>query len=147
MDAFESGVLDLPDFYFTGDDYRYRFEPEAKKRFLDLLRERFNSGVGYKGRVLKWDTLIEQKATELGRYLVRRSSRLDFSEPSPAVQRTDDRMLRERISSLSQAQARALGIGKSTLHYLRKNAASDHSFGVYRGVRKRIVAIDRLLVP
>ncbi len=21
MDAFESGVLDLPDFYFTGDDY------------------------------------------------------------------------------------------------------------------------------
>ena len=26
MDAFESGVLDLPDFYFTGDDYRYRFE-------------------------------------------------------------------------------------------------------------------------
>ncbi len=30
MEAFESGVLDLPDFYFTGDDYRYRFEPEAK---------------------------------------------------------------------------------------------------------------------
>jgi len=27
MEAFESGVLDLPDFHFTGDDYKYRFEP------------------------------------------------------------------------------------------------------------------------
>ena len=49
MDAFESGVLDLPDFYFTGDDYRYRFGPEAKQRFLDLLRERFNSASGTRG--------------------------------------------------------------------------------------------------
>jgi hypothetical protein len=48
MEAFESGVLDLPDFYFTGDDYRYRFEPEAEQQFLDLLRERFNSTVRYR---------------------------------------------------------------------------------------------------
>jgi len=31
-EAFESGVLDVPDFYFTGDDYRYRFDTEAKRR-------------------------------------------------------------------------------------------------------------------
>jgi CRISPR-associated protein Cas1 len=83
MEAFESGVLDLPNFYFTGDDYRYRFELEAKQRFLDLLRERFNSGVRYKERALKWDTVIEQKTAELGRYLAGRNSGLDFSEPSP----------------------------------------------------------------
>jgi len=47
MDAFESCLLDLQDFYFTGDDYRYRFEPDAKQRFLDLLRERFNAGATY----------------------------------------------------------------------------------------------------
>jgi hypothetical protein len=52
-----------------GDDYRYRFEPEAKERFLDLFRERFNSAVRYNGRALKWDTVIEQKALELGRFL------------------------------------------------------------------------------
>lgn len=85
MEAFESGVLDLPDFYFTGDDYRYRFEPEAKQRFLDLLRERFNSAVRYKERGLKWDTVIEQKATELGGYLSGRIRELDFSEPSPSL--------------------------------------------------------------
>jgi hypothetical protein len=59
MDAFESGVLDLPDFYFTGDDYRYRFQIEAKRRFLDLLRERFNLGVGYNSHTLRWDIVIE----------------------------------------------------------------------------------------
>jgi CRISPR-associated protein Cas1 len=59
IEAFESRVLDLPNFYFTGDDYRYRFEPEAKQRFIDLIRERFNAGVNHDGRVLKWDTVIQ----------------------------------------------------------------------------------------
>ena len=56
MKVFESQVLDLPDFYLTGDDYRYRFQPEAKQQSLDLLRERFNSAVRYKRRVFKWDS-------------------------------------------------------------------------------------------
>jgi CRISPR-associated protein Cas1 len=137
MDAFESGVLDLPDFYFTGDDYRYRFEIEAKRRFLDLLRERFNRGVRCKGRVLKWDTIIEQKALELGSYVIGRSNRLDFLEPSPTLRR-DDRELRRRILSLSQSQAQKLGIGRSTLHYLRKNAGNERSFKTYRGVSQKL---------
>jgi CRISPR-associated protein Cas1 len=138
VEAFESGVLDLPDFYFTGDDYRYRFESEAKRRFLDLLRERFNVGVRYNARMLKWDTVIEQKVMELGRYLIGRSTSLDFSEPSPRLTRTDNREVRQRILSLSQSEARELGIGRSTLHYLRRNAGSHRSFRVYRKVQKRI---------
>ena len=34
IEAFESRVLDLKDFYFTGDDYSYKIEIEAKRRFL-----------------------------------------------------------------------------------------------------------------
>jgi hypothetical protein len=30
VEAFESGALDLPDFHFTGDDYRYRKNFPAK---------------------------------------------------------------------------------------------------------------------
>lgn len=56
IQAFESGALSLHDFYFTGDDYRFRFEAEAKQRFIDVLRERFNAGLANRGRVLKWDT-------------------------------------------------------------------------------------------
>jgi len=138
MEAFEAGVLDLPDFYFTGDDYRYRFEPEAKERFLNLLRERFNSGVRYKGRVFKWDTVIEQKVVELGRYLVGRLSKLDFSNPSSALNRSDDRRVRNRILGLSQVHAQTLGVRKSTLHYLRKAAQGNDRFRVYGKTRIRL---------
>jgi len=121
MEAFESGVLDFPDFYFTGDNYRYRFEPEAKQRFLGFLRERFNPAVGYKGRTLKWDTVIEQKTVELGRYLVDRTGRLDFLEPSPKLTGMNDRAFRGRILSLSQYKARKLGSARSTLCHLKRN--------------------------
>jgi len=138
MEAFESGIVDLSDFYFTGDDYRYRFEPEAKQRFLDLLRERFNSGVRYNGRSLKWDTVIEQKMVELGRYLVGRTGGLNFSEPSPDLRRTDDLELRRLILTLTQPKARRLGIGKSTLHGLRRNAERTGSFKTYRKTQRRL---------
>jgi len=137
MEAFESRVLDLPDFYFTGDDHRYRFEPEVKQRFLDLLRERFNSGVRYKGRAFKWDTVIEHKTTGLGRYLAQRTGTLDFSEPAASLKRTDDRKLRKRILGLSQSDARKLGIGKSTLHYLR-NRAARACLRTYGPVQRRL---------
>jgi len=138
LEAFESGVLDLPDFYFMGDDYRYRFEIEAKRRFLDLLRERFNRGVRYSGRTLRWDTLIEQKAVEFGRFLAGRIGKVDFSEPSPTLRRADDEDLRRRILSLSQSEAKELGIGKSTLHNLHKNARGDRAFRIYTKVRSRL---------
>ena len=139
MESFESGVLDLPNFYFTGDDYRYRFDPEAKQRFLDLLRERFNSRVTYKGRSLKWDTVIDQKAVELGRFIIGRTRSLDFSEPYPSLGRIDSRELRGRILSLSQSESRRIGIGNSTLHYPQKKARERQRLKLYRLVRERMI--------
>jgi CRISPR-associated protein Cas1 len=136
--AFDSGILDLPDFYFTGDDYRYRFEPEARERFLGFLREQFNSGVTYKRRGLKWDTVIEEKTIELGRYLTGRDGRLDFSEPSPELDSVGGSELREVILRMSPTEARRRGIGKSTFHYLRKNAESGRSFKTYGKVLSKL---------
>jgi len=137
VEAFESGVVDLPDFYFTGDDYRYRFETQAKRRFLDLLKERFNAGVRYGGHVMKWDTVIEQKAIELGRFLVGRSPALDFSDPSPSLM-TNERELRSRVIRLTSSEARKLGIRKSTLHYLRKRAGGQKRFRIYEPVLAKL---------
>jgi hypothetical protein len=138
IQAFESKMLELHDFYFTGDDYRYKFEAEAKQRFIEILRERFNSGVNYKGRILKWDTVIDQKGTELGRFLVGKLNTLDFMEPAPKLKRQDNCELRARILALTQSQAKQLGIGKSTLHYLRSNATGNRPFRAYRKVLARI---------
>jgi len=139
-EAFESGVLDLSDFYFTGDDYRYRFEQEAKERFLELLREQLNSGVRYKGRALKWNTVIHQKTNELGQFLIGRSSALDFAEPAPRLERYHDREIRAKILALKSSQARTLGIGRSTLHYLRRNAEVHKSF-IYRKTRMKLASV------
>jgi CRISPR-associated protein Cas1 len=130
LQAFESRVLDLNAFHFKFDDYRFRFNPEAKDRFIELLKEHFNRGVSYRGKRLKWDTVIEEKAGQLGRYLSGWSWSLDFSEPAPILERTDNRATRDIILNLTQSEARKRGIGKSTLHYLRKNAESDRSFRV-----------------
>jgi len=138
MGAFESGVLDLPDFYFTGDDYRYRFELEAKQRFLDLFRERFNSGTRYKGRALKWDTVIEQKMVELGRYPIGRTSGLGFSGLSPNLHEMGDSDLRRRILSLSYSDGKRLGVGSSRLHYLRQKARNKATFKVCERMREKL---------
>jgi hypothetical protein len=137
VEAFESSALELHDF-FTGDDYRYHFEVDAKQRFIALLRERFNFGVTYRGRVLKWDTVIEQKTNELGRFLAGKSSSLDFLEPEPKLERQANRELRAKILQMTPAEANQLCIGNSTLHYLRKRAESNRSFYVHRQIPTRI---------
>jgi CRISPR-associated protein Cas1 len=138
IEAFESGALDMKDFYFTGDDYSYKIEIEAKRRFLQLLKERFNSGVNYKDRVLKWDTVMEQKTMELARYVIGKSRLLDFSGPKPELERADNLQLRKRILNLSQPEARRIGIAKSTLHYLRRNARDNHSFRTSSKILQRL---------
>ena len=141
IEGFESGALDLPDFYFTGDDYRYRIENDARRRLLDLLRARFNLGVRYNNRSLRWDTVIERKAVELGRFLTGRSARLDFTEPTPTLPRTDGKGLRRGILSLAQSDARRIRIGKSTLHYLRKRARHKGPLKVYKKIERRLASL------
>jgi len=138
LEAVESGELDLKDFYFTGDDYRYRLEAKAKRRFLSLLKEHFNRGVKYQGCTCKWDTVILRKTQELARYLTGKTKDVNFAMPSSSLNRTDSRDLRNRILQLSHKEAKALGIGKSTLHYLRKHARSDKPFKIYSKVAARL---------
>ncbi|MBS3053080.1 MAG: hypothetical protein J4469_01130 [Candidatus Aenigmarchaeota archaeon] len=79
------------------------------------------------------------KANELAQYLMGRHKVLDFSNPSLELRREDDFELRQKILSLTQSEAKKLGIGKSSLHYLRKHARSDKPFKVYGKVRGRLV--------
>ncbi len=138
IQAFESGLLDMKDFYFMGDDYRYHLEIEAKRRFLRFLKERFNSAIRYKGKVWQWDTVILNKVQELSRFFLGRSKFVDFIEPAPSLVRSDSLEFRNRILELTQKQAQGLGMSKSTLHHLRKNISSDKSFRVYQKVACRL---------
>ena len=88
---------------------------------------------------MKWDTVIEEKTNELARYLNTHSSTLTFEEPAPIFERTDSRAMRERILSLTQPKANELGIGKSTLHYLRVRVRERSSFNVCEHVKRKLL--------
>jgi hypothetical protein len=124
------------DFRFSGRDYSLRIDRRFLDRFMELLRKQFNSGIVYEGKRLYWDTVILRKCEELTRYLLGRRRSFDLSSPRPVLQRSDTRVLREKILSLSQPEAYKLGIRKSTFHYLQKKARQEGSFRVYRKVRK-----------
>lgn len=114
VQAFESGILDLKDFYFTGDDYRYHIEIEAKRRFLQLLKDRFNSGVKYKGKTSKWDTIILNKTQELTHFLLDKSDFIDFVRPDSGLGTSGSPRLRLRIplSILRQSDSARHGMRK-----------------------------------
>jgi len=137
IQAFESGVLDLKDFYFTGDDYSYKIEIEAKRRYLQILKEKFNLGVKYKDKTWNWGTVIQLKTQELARFLFPKSVDIDFLEPSPDLRRSDTSEVRRRILELTQREVEKLGIGNSTLHSLRTRARSGRSFRVYSKVQRK----------
>jgi CRISPR-associated protein Cas1 len=133
-----SRTFSWDDFYFTGGDYRLRIKPPLLDRYAELLREQFNSGVMYRGKRFLWDTLIFRKCQELARYLLGETATLDLLSPRPVLQRSDTRILREKILSLSSPQARRLGLHKSTLHYLRKRARDQRPFRVYEPVLAKL---------
>jgi len=138
----ESKAFSWDDFYFSGEDYRMRFKPPLLERYLAVLREQFNSvghTVLYRGDRVKWDTLIGLKVQEFARFLIGKSDKFDLKSPAPVLERSDTRELRDKVLSLSASEARKLGLGKSTLHYLRKNARSRKSFKIYRPVLQKLV--------
>jgi len=83
---------------------------------------------------LRWGTVVEQKTTELSRFLTGKSLTLDFLEAAPDLRGQDNAELRGKILILNSSHARQIDIAKGTLHYLCMNVKSNVSFRVYRGV-------------
>jgi CRISPR-associated protein Cas1 len=125
--------------FYRMDNYILRLRPEAAKKFLDALRIKFNSPVRYKGRSYSWDTLIRLKAQELANYVVGKRTNLDFGEPKQILHRTDSEAARNRILSMTTAEARKRGIRENTLWYLQHRARGTKSFDVYSKVRRRLL--------
>jgi len=133
-----SRAFSWDDFYFTGGDYRLRIKPLLLDRYAELLRGQFNSGVLYGGKRLTWDTLILRKCQELAHYLLGKTTRFDLVNPKLTFEREDTQALRKKILSLSGVQASKLGLNKSTLHYLRKQARDRKPFRIYEPVLAKL---------
>lgn len=87
MEMFTSSQLDIRDFYFTGDDYRYRFEHDAKLRFIRNLVEHFKKRVSYDRELCSWSTVIQEKTRQLANHISDPARPIDFTEPSPILEK------------------------------------------------------------
>jgi CRISPR-associated protein Cas1 len=137
ISCLESGRFGKKGFYRM-DNYVLRLRPETTRKFINVLRARFNSPVRHAGKFYSWDTLIRLKAQQLATYILGRGTCLDFGEPKPILHRTDSEAIRSRILALTTAEARKHGIRKNTLSYLRQRARGDRPFIVYSKVRDKL---------
>jgi hypothetical protein len=74
----------------------------------------------------------------LANYIVGKRAEIDFSTPSPFLSRDTSEAVRERILSMSVAEAKQLGIRKNTLWYMQQRARSGRPLTIYRQVRKKL---------
>lgn len=84
MHMFLAKQLGIGDFYFTGDDYTYRFMPDPKVRFLRQLRLQFTNDIA-STKPTNWSAQIQEKTQALGRCLIDPSKKLDFALRSGAT--------------------------------------------------------------
>ncbi len=108
------------------------------KYFDFLYISILNSPVEYKGKKWKLDTIIVIKTQELGRFLLGEPESMNFTVPIPDLKIIDIKEMRKKILELTSNQAQQLGINKSTIHYLRKNALNSKKFKVYKKILNRI---------
>lgn len=87
LEMFTNNQLGLRDFYFTGDNYIYRFEHDAKLRFIQALAERFKKPVQTGGQACSWSTVITQKTRDLAEFIENPRAELDFTQPEPVLER------------------------------------------------------------
>ena len=137
ISCLESRQFGKKDFYRM-DNYVLRLRPEAVRKLIDALRVKFNSSVRYARKFHGWDTLIRLKAQELTNCILGRRDELDFGEPSSHLERTDSVAIRNLILSLTAAEAKRLGIGRSALWYLQRRAQNRSPFRIYEKVRREL---------
>lgn len=142
ISCLESERFGKKDFYRM-DNYVLRLRPDAVRKLIDALRIKFNSTVHYAGKLYSWDTMIRLKAQELASYILSNRAELSFEDPSPTLCRGDSERIRNSILSISSADARRLGIRKSTLWHLRHRAQAGKPMQIYGKVREKLEANPR----
>ena len=122
------------------DNYVLRLKPEAVKKYLEIIREKFNSTALYKDKNYCWDIIIQLKTQELAKFILGKTKKIDFSNPSPYLVNVDDKELRDSILSLSTKDARKRGIRKNTLWHLKKRAKEKKSFKIYSKISEKLTS-------
>ena len=142
INALEKKVFDKKDFIRT-ENYNIKLRSSGAKKLVKEIENQLNKCTFYLGREYRWSNIILFKTRELAQYLIGKRKSIDFNISSINLERIDNHELRQKILKLSYSEAKKLGIGKGSLHYLKKNAESDKPFKVYNKIKKRLNKSDK----
>jgi len=141
LELLRDGKFDQKADFIVTEHYHVRLRSTAAKVLLDRLSANLNRKVTLGGRNHSFETLIQETARKLARHLTGAKGRLDFSYPF-AIEDSGHASadLKDRVASMTYAEAREVGISKAGLFYMKRRAAEGKPLRLYAGVRQRLAA-------
>lgn len=141
LEVIRDGKLDRKADFIVTENYHVRLRPTAAKALIERLSANMNRKVIVGGRNYSFETLVTEKARKLAKHLTAPKSPFDLSYPFAAEEASyvgSD--LKERVATLSYAEARTLGISKAGLFSMKQRAAKGKPLRLYGKVAEKLTA-------
>jgi CRISPR-associated protein Cas1 len=136
----DSKVDRRADFIVT-ENYHIRLRPASATALMERFSANMNRKVSVGGRSCSYEGLVTESARRLGRYLT--GDKADFKIECPfnvGESGHVDMDIAQNISSMSYAEARALGISKAGLWDMKRRAAQGKPLKLYRKVSRKLAS-------
>jgi CRISPR-associated protein Cas1 len=133
----EEKKLTKKDFIVT-ENYHIRLRENTAKLLIEKIQGNFNRKVGYKCKNYTYETIYQENTQKLANFLTGKNRELYFEIPGIKYERNDDKELRAKLLEISLADAKKLGLTKSTLWYIQKNIREGKKIELYEKVKDKI---------
>jgi len=137
IEMLEENNLKKSDFILT-ENYHIRLKKETAKLLVERIKSNFNHKISYRKKHFAYQNILYDNIHQLAHYISGKKKELSFVVPHVTINRNDTVLLKEKILSMTPEERKRLGIGKSTLWYLKKNIQSKDKIKIYDKVLKKV---------
>ncbi|MFA6462033.1 MAG: CRISPR-associated endonuclease Cas1 [Candidatus Woesearchaeota archaeon] len=141
----ENDIMEKKDFIRT-ENYNLRLRSTGAKKVLTEIEKMFNQKAEFNNQQWAWRYVIQEQTTNLAQLLVGKKKEITFLSGIKGLKRQDSDDIRKKIMGISYTDWKNLGFSKGTLHYMKKNAASDKPFTMNKQVRDRLAEWNKMKV-
>ncbi len=132
----ESGIKKSD--FITTENYHIRLKPDTAKLLIKKIKENFNQRYKFRNKNHTLENIMFENIKEFGKYLLEKSSSLNFYIPEIKINRNDNAQIREKIKAIDPEKRKEIGINKSTLWYQQKKIKEGKPVKLYGKTKVRI---------
>jgi CRISPR-associated protein Cas1 len=136
--AMDAKTFTKKDFIIT-ENYNVRLRPHGAKKLIRAVNEQFTEKVTYKGQKWEWGYVINQKTHELAQYIAGKRKTLDLGDPPANPVGYDTHDYRQKILDMEYKDWVAMGMNRSTLHYLKKRIKEGKPLNLNRHIKDHLL--------